>query len=176
MAACIGLKYKHMLTMQVFFENSKEEELMNKRKELTFAYMQTPRPMGVYHITNNVNGRMLIGASPNLDGRLNRLQFELKMGMHRNKELQRDWNEYGEHAFTLRLQSLRDLQLQITRTPRVVVRCLHRDVLSRGAGPVAVGNLRDRDDSRIRYLAVQTDPAGDLGDSCRRGDRRVGNA
>jgi hypothetical protein len=92
---------------------------MNKRKELTFAYMQTPRPMGVYHITNNVNGKMLIGGSPNLDGKLNRFQFELKMGIHGNKELQRDWNEYGEQAFTFgvldRIRPVEDLKYDYSK-------------------------------------------------------------
>jgi hypothetical protein len=76
---------------------------MNKRKELVFTYMQTPRPMGVYQITNTLNGKMLIGSSPNLDGKFNRFQFELKLGVHGNKELQREWNEFGEQAFTFEI-------------------------------------------------------------------------
>ncbi len=69
------------------------------RKARTREYKETARPAGVYRIRNTVQGRSLVGASANLPGILNRHQFELKNGSHRDAELQRDWNELGPAAF-----------------------------------------------------------------------------
>lgn len=70
------------------------------RRELIRAYKQTPRPMGVYRVHNTVNGKSLVGKSRDLPSILNRERAELKLGGHRNKQMQRDWNELGASAFT----------------------------------------------------------------------------
>jgi hypothetical protein len=74
---------------------------MNKeqRKRMVESYQEKPREMGVYSITNLMNGRRLIGSSTNLEGAWNRERFGLELGTHENKELQADWNEYGSEAF-----------------------------------------------------------------------------
>ena len=41
-----------------------------------------------------------MGASPNLPGMLNRQRFQLEHGSHPDRELQKDWNEFGPDAFT----------------------------------------------------------------------------
>ncbi|MBP0726603.1 GIY-YIG nuclease family protein [Bacillus sp. RG28] len=69
------------------------------RKEIIKEYKQTHRPMGVYQIKNNVNDKILVGGSLNLDGIYNREKFTLKLGMHINKDLQKDWKEFGEENF-----------------------------------------------------------------------------
>ena len=56
--------------------------------------------MGVYQITNTVNGKVLISTSPNLKNRWLTLCLQLDMGRHANSELQKDWNELGEENFT----------------------------------------------------------------------------
>jgi len=56
--------------------------------------------MGVYQITNTVNGKVLISTSPNLKNRWLTLRLQLDMGRHANSELQKDWNELGEENFT----------------------------------------------------------------------------
>jgi len=70
------------------------------RRELTRAYKEIPRPMGVYRVHNTVNGKSLVGTSRDLPSILNRERAELKLGGHRNKPMQRDWNEMGASAFT----------------------------------------------------------------------------
>lgn len=75
---------------------------MNK-KELKYEYKQTLRPMGVYEIRNLVNEKVFLGSSMNLDGIINRHKFELKMRSHTNKDLQKDWNEFGEENFTFEI-------------------------------------------------------------------------
>jgi hypothetical protein len=92
---------------------------MDRRKELTIAYQQTPRPMGVFRWTNTVNGKIYIAGSPNLDGAHNRDVFTLRMGVSRNKELQQEWNEYGEQAFIFevleRIKPKEDLKHNYTK-------------------------------------------------------------
>ncbi|SMC51592.1 GIY-YIG nuclease family protein [Sporomusa malonica] len=73
---------------------------MDKRKELKLAYKQTPRPMGVYQIKNQVNGKVFICGSMNLPAFFNSQRFQLNLKSHRNKELQADWDLYGADAFT----------------------------------------------------------------------------
>ena len=70
-----------------------------KRKEIKNQYKQTLQKMGIYQITNLVNQKVLLGSSMNLDGIINRHKFELKMGSHKNKDLQNDWNKFGENSF-----------------------------------------------------------------------------
>lgn len=72
--------------------------LMDK-KALTRGYKESRRPMGVYQIRNTVNGKLLVGASLDLPSILNRHRSELSMGGHRNRELQKDWAEFGPEAF-----------------------------------------------------------------------------
>ena len=79
----------------------KEDEMMDERKkELIREYKETPRPMGVFQIKNNSNGKLFLLKALNIPGIINRHQLELRRGMHRNPELQADWNRYGEDAFS----------------------------------------------------------------------------
>ncbi|NOU96730.1 GIY-YIG nuclease family protein [Paenibacillus sp. LMG 31456] len=74
-------------------------EQKQKRKEIAKNYVQTHRPMGIYQIKNKVNGKLLIGSSMDLNGMFNRHQFFLQMGGHSNKELEREWKEFGGDSF-----------------------------------------------------------------------------
>lgn len=69
------------------------------KKTLTREYKESPRPMGVYQIRNTVNGKLLGGVSIDLPAILNRHRAELRMGGHRNRELQKEWTEFGAEAF-----------------------------------------------------------------------------
>jgi group I intron endonuclease len=71
-----------------------------QRKQLIQNYKQTHRPMGIYQLKNQINGKLLIGSSMNLDAAFNRETFMLSMNSHINRELQEDWNQYGKDAFT----------------------------------------------------------------------------
>ncbi len=70
------------------------------RAELKQQYKNETRQMGVFAIRNQVNGKLLIGASLNLPGSINRVRFQLKMGMHENKALQQDWKTHGADCFS----------------------------------------------------------------------------
>ena len=69
------------------------------KKALKREYKETARPMGVYQVRNTVNGKVLIGTSVDLPSILNRQRGELRLGGHRNRALQQDWNEHGAEAF-----------------------------------------------------------------------------
>jgi len=69
------------------------------KKALTRQYKETRRPMGVYQVRNTVNGKVLIGVSVDLPAMLNRQQAQLRMGGHPNRELQKEWAEFGPEAF-----------------------------------------------------------------------------
>ncbi|MFN0118946.1 MAG: GIY-YIG nuclease family protein [Blastocatellia bacterium] len=73
--------------------------IRSDRKKLKGEYKQTPRRMGVYQVRNLGNDKVLIGVSLNLQGMLNRQQFQLRAGGHPNRELQNDWNRQGADAF-----------------------------------------------------------------------------
>ncbi len=62
-------------------------------------YKQTPTPMGVYRIRNLVSGKVFIGCSRNLPGKLNGHRFQLEIGSHPNKMLQKDFRELGKDQF-----------------------------------------------------------------------------
>ena len=71
-----------------------------RKKALLREYKETPLPMGVFQIKNNFTGKLLLLKALNLPGIINRHQLELRRGMHRNRQLQKDWNQYGESAFS----------------------------------------------------------------------------
>jgi hypothetical protein len=68
-------------------------------RALKQRYKEAKRAMGVYAIRNLVDGRILLGASPDVDGALNRHRFELDHKGHRDRELLRDWLRLGPQGF-----------------------------------------------------------------------------
>ncbi len=69
------------------------------RKARIREYKETPRPMGVFRVRNTANGKSLVGSSTDLPAMLNRQRFQLELGSHPNRALQKDWNELGAAAF-----------------------------------------------------------------------------
>jgi len=76
---------------------------MKSRQDIKREYKERKKPAGVFQVKNTKNGKMLLGSSLNLEGALNRHKFELRMGSHRSKELQKDWNEQGPEAFVFEI-------------------------------------------------------------------------
>ena len=72
----------------------------SKRKELIEFYKQMDTMMGVYQIKNNVNDKIFISSFANLKNKWLTIKMQLNMGRHPNAELQEDWNELGEDAFS----------------------------------------------------------------------------
>ena len=72
---------------------------MINKKEIKRQYKETKQPMGIYRITDSVNGKIFIGSSKCVDTIFNSARFQLKMGSHFNKELQKAFNRHGEASF-----------------------------------------------------------------------------
>jgi hypothetical protein len=72
-------------------------------KRLKKDYQQTPRPLGVFLIRNNLSDKVFLGAGVNLHGLINRYKSQLKLGGHPNKSLQADWNEFGSDNFAFEI-------------------------------------------------------------------------
>lgn len=70
-----------------------------RRKALTAAYKLAFPPMGIYAVRHFATGRMLVDRSTNTTAALNRHRAELRLGLHRIRALQQEWNEQGEAAF-----------------------------------------------------------------------------
>lgn len=72
---------------------------MTDKRALKRQYLDTRTHAGVYAIRNLRTGRTMVAGSANVQGALNRHQFELRLGTHRNALLRRDWEEHGEASF-----------------------------------------------------------------------------
>jgi len=90
---------------------------MNK-KELINQYKQTVQPMGIFQIRNTITGKLFLGSAKDLRGIINSNRFQLKNGLHRNKELQKDFDEAGEKSFVFEivdyLQPAEDMKCDYT--------------------------------------------------------------
>lgn len=74
------------------------ENDMDRKKELKQQYKEMKTEGGVYQIRNTKNQKIFIDVTPNLrmiNGRI----MMLRGGGHKNKQLQEDWNQFGEEAF-----------------------------------------------------------------------------
>ncbi|MFD2170431.1 DUF2087 domain-containing protein [Tumebacillus lipolyticus] len=88
---------------------TEEENGMNqsRREELKQLYKESKTEAGVYQIKNTKNQKVFLGSTMNLKT-LNGKRFSLNMGTSvsnrgtfMSKELQEEWNEYGEGAFVI---------------------------------------------------------------------------
>ena len=69
------------------------------RKALIREYKETRRPMGVYCVRNNVNGKLLVGKSSDLPAIVNRQRAQLRAVSHPNPTLHKELVVYGADAF-----------------------------------------------------------------------------
>lgn len=60
---------------------------------------KTYRRFGAYKIVNSVNQRVYVGSTVDLSKRRWKHESELKLNRHYSKELQTDYNTYGEETF-----------------------------------------------------------------------------
>lgn len=74
--------------------------MQDYQKKIKQEYKNRPPEAGVYQIKNLQNNKILVGSSMNLRGAFNSCQFQLKMGVLRNKALQEDYNRLGNEQFS----------------------------------------------------------------------------
>ena len=75
---------------------------MDRKKELLMKYRQRKREMGVFLFECAEGGRY-IGCADDPKSAINKNVFQLKMGSHPNKRLQKEWSDRGEAAFSVRV-------------------------------------------------------------------------
>lgn len=73
--------------------------MSNKRTDLKRAYKENPPLPGIFKITNKVSGKIYIDKGLNVNGVMNRHEFQLRNGSHNNAELQKDWKAFGADNF-----------------------------------------------------------------------------
>lgn len=76
---------------------------MINKKELKQRYKETLPSMGIYCIKNLTTGKVFIGKSKELRGKLNSIKFQLNHGSFINGELQKDFNKSGEENFSFEI-------------------------------------------------------------------------
>lgn len=72
----------------------------DRKKELKQQYKEMKTYYGVIRIKNESNGKKFIDAVPNVKNRWLTSKMSLNDARHMNKELQEDWQRYGEEAFS----------------------------------------------------------------------------
>lgn len=76
----------------------REEQQMNRKQELKQMYKEVEIDSGVYQIKNKQNDKIFVASTNNLKT-INGRKFMLQQGSHPNRELQKDWDQYGPEAF-----------------------------------------------------------------------------
>lgn len=91
--------------------------------------------MGVYAIRDALTGRVKVGSSRDVHARLNRIQFELRLGTHGDKDLQATWRQNPAHlSFEVldRVRQRTDANFDYAAELRLLEE-LHREQLDGGA-------------------------------------------
>lgn len=74
---------------------------MGTKKELKESYKNRKPDMGIFKIECRMSGNCYLFESKDLRSQMNRFQFQLNMGSHPNRELQKEWKEQGAAGFIL---------------------------------------------------------------------------
>jgi hypothetical protein len=69
------------------------------RKEAIRKFKEHKPPCGVYAVRSATTGHVWVGSFTNLDSMRTRLWFSLRLGSHRDRTLQEEWNAHGEQTF-----------------------------------------------------------------------------
>lgn len=79
----------------------------NSRRDAIRQYKERKVPVGIFAIRCCPTGQTWVGASRNLDGQRNSFFFGLRLGSHRNRDMQAAWNaQGGEEAFEFSIVEL----------------------------------------------------------------------
>jgi hypothetical protein len=70
-----------------------------ERREAARQFKERKPSPGIYALHCSTTGRSWVDSSPNLDAAQNGQFFQLRQRLHRNKELQSEWNAQGEESF-----------------------------------------------------------------------------
>ena len=106
----LPFKYRNVSAFSMCIKNIYTNFILEIRKnkmidkaELKRKYKQTLTPMGIYIIKNLVNGKIFIGKSKNIPGRINRHKFDLERNAENIQDLQKDYNQFGLENFSFEI-------------------------------------------------------------------------
>lgn len=83
---------------------------MKTKKELKEEFISVKPAAVVFQIENKINLKLFLEACADMQSRWNRHQTDLNFGSHRNKALQKDWDEFKKENFTFKILSELDLE------------------------------------------------------------------
>ena len=96
------------------------------RKLAIADYKRRPSVAGVFAIRCRATGEAWVGQALDLEKIQNRIWFTLRMGDHRNAELQRAWSTHGEASFALEtVERIEDEELAYVRDTLLRERVQH---------------------------------------------------
>jgi predicted GIY-YIG superfamily endonuclease len=96
------------------------------RKLAIADYKKRPSIAGVFAIRCRATGEAWVGRALDLEKIQNRIWFSLRMGNHRNAELQRAWSTHGEANLSLEtLERIEDEELAYVRDTLLKERVQH---------------------------------------------------
>ena len=73
----------------------------DRKRELIQQYKQTRPLMGILIIRSRTSNKCCLQTTQNINGAINGTRFKLNMGGHVNKELQKEWKEFGSENFKI---------------------------------------------------------------------------
>jgi hypothetical protein len=108
----------------------------SERRRLAREARDAFPPMGVYAI--RAGDRVVVASSRNVHGAINRAQFELRRGAHRDADLQSRWNHDGPAGFSFDVLELVKERQDAAFDYAAELQALediHREVLASPGGP-----------------------------------------
>lgn len=76
---------------------------MDRKRELKQKYKQMKPEMGIFAIKSKSNNKYYIEANSDVKSKINRAKFQLDFGSYPNRELQKEWKEFGETNFDIEI-------------------------------------------------------------------------
>lgn len=76
---------------------------MDRRKELKEQYKNMKPDMGIFEIKSKFNNKCHIETTQDLKSTINSTKFKLETGSHPNRELQKEWKDFGAENFTIEI-------------------------------------------------------------------------
>lgn len=89
---------------------------MDRKKELKEQYKQMKPEMGILYFGCKPTGKVYLAYAKNIKGIMNGMQFKLMMNGHPYKNLQKEWNEYGEDHFEVKVLDRLDYNKDESKT------------------------------------------------------------
>jgi len=77
--------------------------MMDRRKELREQYKNMKPDMGIFKIKSKSSNKCHIETTKDLKSTINSTKFKLEAGIYPNRELQKEWKDFGAKNFTIEI-------------------------------------------------------------------------